>query len=149
MATSAFVPGYSGGGRAGVAPASLDLDVAEGLARRCLGNPHTGDSNRKTLHARFQEHVATFPAFAELEQRAFRDGALSRKHKELMALSISIVTKGEPCLEWHARQAYLAGATDAEFYEAIDVAIEMGGGPAAAYARFAMKALDYHKTHRR
>lgn len=64
-----------------------------------------------------------------------------------MALSISIVTKCEPCIEWHAQQAYLAGASDEEIYETIDVAIEMGGGPAAAYARYALKALDYHKKH--
>jgi AhpD family alkylhydroperoxidase len=105
--------------------------------------------DRKQLHARLQEHVATYPAFLEVERRAFSDGALSRKHKELMALSISIVTKCEPCMEWHVAQALLAGAEDREIYEAIDVAIEMGGGPAAAYARFALKALDYHRAQSR
>jgi len=105
--------------------------------------------DRKQLYARFQEHVSTFPNLLELEQKAFSDGALSRKHKELMALSISIVTKCEPCMEWHVLQAHLAGAADDEIYEAIDVAIEMGGGPAAAYARLALKALDYHKARPR
>ncbi len=105
--------------------------------------------DRKRLHGRFQEHVRTYPAFAELEQKAFSDGALSRKHKELMALAISVVTKCEPCIEWHVLQAHLAGAEDAELYEAIDVAIEMGGGPAAAYARYALKALDYHRDRSR
>lgn len=62
-----------------------------------------------------------------------------------MALSISIVTKCEPCMEWHVQQAHLAGASDEEIFEAIDVAIEMGGGPAAAYARYALRALEYHK----
>jgi hypothetical protein len=34
--------------------------------------------------------------------------------------------------------------------EAINVAIEMGGGPAGAYARFALNALDYFKEkHKR
>ena len=70
---------------------------------------------------------------------------LSKKHKELMALAISIVTKCEPCIEWHVQQAHLAGATDEEIYETIDVAIEMGGGPAAAYSRFALNALDFHR----
>ena len=37
------------------------------------------------------------------------------------------------------------GATDEEIYETMDVAIEMGGGPAAAYARFVLKALEYFK----
>ena len=72
---------------------------------------------------------------------------MSKKNKELMALSISIVTKCEPCIEWHVQQSFLSGASDEEFYETIDVAIEMGGGPAAAYARFALRALEYHKTN--
>jgi AhpD family alkylhydroperoxidase len=102
--------------------------------------------DRKSLHARFSKELKTYPSFLELEAKAFQEGALSRKTKELIALSISIVTKCEPCMEWHVQQAYLAGATDPEIHEAIDVAIEMGGGPAAAYARFALKALDYHKA---
>lgn len=105
--------------------------------------------DRKTLHARFAEHIKTYPSFLDLERKAFQDGALDRKTKELMALSISIVTKCEPCMEWHVQQALQNGATDAEIHETIDVAIEMGGGPAAAYARFVFKAMDYHKTHHR
>jgi AhpD family alkylhydroperoxidase len=81
----------------------------------------------------------------ELEEKTFNDGALNKKTKELMALSISIVTKCEPCMEWHLDQALQAGATDKEVYETIDVAIEMGGGPAGAYARFVLKALEYFK----
>ena len=65
-----------------------------------------------------------------------------------MALSISIVTKCEPCIEWHVQQAFLSGASDEEIYETIDISIEMGGGP-AAYARYALNALDYHKINTR
>ncbi len=101
--------------------------------------------DRKNLHASFLKHVKTYKTFIELEEKAFSDGALSKKTKELMALSISIVTKCEPCMEWHLDQALQAGATDEEIYETIDVAIEMGGGQAGAYARFVLKALEYHK----
>jgi len=105
--------------------------------------------DRKVLHQTFIENVKTYPSFLEVEKHAFSEGSLSKKVKELMALSISIVTKCEPCMEWHVQQAYLAGATDQEIFEAIDVAIEMGGGPAAAYARFAVLALEYHKQQTR
>ncbi len=104
--------------------------------------------DRKTLHLRFLNNVKTYKPFLELEERAFSDGALEKKTKELMALSISIVTKCEPCMEWHLDQAIQAGATDEEVYETIDVAIEMGGGQAGAYARFVLKALDYFKNKR-
>lgn len=105
--------------------------------------------DRKSLHQTFLENAKSYKAFLELEKKAFENDVLSKKHKELMALSISIVTKCEPCIEWHVQQAYLAGASDKEIFETIDVAIEMGGGPAVAYARFALKALEYHKQHKR
>ncbi len=101
--------------------------------------------DRKKLHKRFLENVKTYRSFLDLEEKAFQDGALAKKTKELMALSISIVTKCEPCMEWHLGQAIKAGANDEDIYETIDVAIEMGGGQAGAYARFVLKALDYFK----
>jgi len=104
--------------------------------------------DRKSLHIGFIKNVKTYKPFLELEEKAFQDGALNKKLKELMALSISIVTKCEPCMEWHLDQALQAGATDEEVYETIDVAIEMGGGPAGAYARFVLKAMEYFKAIR-
>jgi len=101
--------------------------------------------DRKKLHQRFYKNSETYKHFLELEKSAFAEGNLSKKNKELMALSISIVTKCEPCIEWHTEQALLQGANDSEFFETIDVAIEMGGGPAGAYSRFALNCLDYFK----
>jgi len=105
-------------------------------------------TDRKKLHLSFLKNVKTYKPFLELEEKAFRDGALNKKTKELMALSISIVTKCEPCMEWHLDQAVQAGATDEEIYETIDVAIEMGGGQAGAYARFVLNALEYFKENK-
>lgn len=101
--------------------------------------------DRKRLHHTFLNHVSTYRPFLEVEEKAFSDGALDKKTKELMALSISIVTKCEPCMEWHLDQALQAGAVDEEIYETIDVAIEMGGGQAGAYSRFVLKALEYFR----
>ncbi len=106
-------------------------------------------SERKKYHNPLLNNCATYPPFLQLEQNAFAPGALDKKTKELMALSISIVTKCEPCIEWHTAQALLSGATDPEVYETIDVAIEMGGGPAAAYARYALHSLEYHRENRK
>jgi len=103
--------------------------------------------DRKKLHLSFLKNVKTYKPFLEVEEKAFRDGVLEKKTKELMALSISIVTKCEPCMEWHLDQALQAGAKDEEIYETIDVAIEMGGGQAGAYARFVLRALEYFKAN--
>ncbi len=106
-------------------------------------------SDRKLFYERFRKNCRTYEDFLSLEGKAFSDGALARKHKELMALAISLATKCEPCIEWHTQQAILNGASDEEIYETIDVAIEMGGGPAGAYARYALHAMDFHKREKR
>ena len=105
--------------------------------------------NRKELQQSFIDHIKTYQPLTELQKKAFQNNALDRKTKELMALSISIVTKCEPCMESHLYKAIKAGATDEEIYDTIDVAIEMGGGPAGAYARFVLKALEYFKKNNR
>ncbi len=101
--------------------------------------------DRKSLHLEFLKNVKTYKPFLEVEEKTFRDRALNKKTKELMALSISIVTKCEPCMEWHLDQALQSGATDEEIFETIDVAIEMGGGQSVAYARFVLSALEYFR----
>ena len=45
-------------------------------------------------------------------------------------------------MQWHVEQAARAGASESEVLEAIEVAIEMGGGPATAHARFALEVLN-------
>jgi hypothetical protein len=52
-------------------------------------------------------------------------------------------------MEWHIRQAQLAGATESQLLEAIEVGIEMGGGPATVSSRFALKVLDYYRQEGR
>ncbi len=102
--------------------------------------------DRKNLSLEFQRNIKTYEPFLKVAEQAFQDGALRKKTKELMALSIAIVTKCEPCMEWHLDQALRAGATDEEVYETIDVATDMGGGQAIAYARFVLKALKYFRS---
>ena len=83
----------------------------------------------------------TYKAFLEMEKAAYSDGALSKKVKELMAAGISVVVNCESCMEWHIRQAAKAGASVKEVLEAIEVGIEMGGGPATVSARFALDVM--------
>jgi AhpD family alkylhydroperoxidase len=73
-------------------------------------------------------------------------GILPKKYKELIAVGISTVIDCESCLEWHIRQAVNAGAKNDEILEAIEVGMEMGGGPATVTSRFALKALEYYTT---
>jgi AhpD family alkylhydroperoxidase len=84
----------------------------------------------------------TYKAFLEMEKAAFSDGSLSKKIKELIAVGISVVINCESCMEWHVKQAAMSGASYQAILEALEVGMEMGGGPATAHARFALDVLD-------
>lgn len=69
------------------------------------------------------------------------DKALSIKHKELIALGISINIMCEGCIAVHMKAALAAGATPEEIIETIGVSISMGGGPAIVFGDKAYKAM--------
>ncbi len=98
---------------------------------------------RKEAHKKLLElNSKTYKAFLELEKVTFSDGALTKKNKELIAIGISVVDNCESCMQWHIEQAAQNGATMQEVLEAIEVGIEMGGGPATVAARFALDVMD-------
>lgn len=80
--------------------------------------------------------------FARLHKKAMDDGELSRKVKELMALSISIVVGCEGCIVYHTHDAIDAGANRQELLETIAVGVLMGGGPGSIYAAYALDAIE-------
>lgn len=76
-----------------------------------------------------------------LHAAAYKEGALSTKHKELMALGIAISVHCEGCIAFHVYEALRHGATSDEIFECIGVAVQMGGGPSAVYGTYAWDAL--------
>ena len=60
-------------------------------------------------------------------RKIFKDGALSTKDKELIALALSCVLKCDKCLTHHSEEAKKNGATEEEILEAIEVAMYMSG----------------------
>jgi AhpD family alkylhydroperoxidase len=98
---------------------------------------------RKQAHARLLElDSGVYQAFLAMEAAAFSDGALKKRHKELIAVGISVVIDCESCMQWHIEQAAASGASQKEVLEAIEVGIEMGGGPATVSARFALDVME-------
>lgn len=84
--------------------------------------------------------------FRALAQGAIKQGALSPKVKELIALAIGVTTRCDGCLAYHAQAAAAYGATREEVAEAIGVAVYMGGGPSAIYGAEALAAYDALST---
>ncbi len=98
---------------------------------------------RKKAHAKLISlNSKTYKKFLEMEETAYSDGELSRKHKELIALAISVVLNCESCMQWHIEQAVKTGASKKELLEAMEIAIEFGGGPATVSIRFALEVMD-------
>lgn len=71
--------------------------------------------------------------FMGLLGAAYKDGALSVKHKELISVGIGAYNRCEYCIVFHVYKALEAGATPEEIMEAAGVAIAFGGGPTMAY----------------
>ena len=101
-------------------------------------------STRKKAHSFYLNKSKVYKSFVDMEQNTYKDGKLSKKQKELIAIGISLVINCESCMEWHIKQALNDGAKDDEIIEAIEVGIEMSGGPGTASARFAMNVLEYY-----
>jgi len=85
-------------------------------------------------------------AFTQLHKSATADGALIRKHKELIALAVAMTQNCDGCIAYHVKDALQAGASAEEILEAIGVVVMMGGGPAVVYGCEALEALDQFLT---
>ncbi len=79
--------------------------------------------------------------FAEVSRVATAPGQFSAAQKELMAVAISVAKGCEDCILYHADAARRHGADEAALIEALEVAVEMGGGPAVMYAGKALEAF--------
>jgi AhpD family alkylhydroperoxidase len=88
-----------------------------------------------------------YSGFAAMHDAALVDGALSRKHKELIAFAIATTERCDGCIAAHARAAAKAGASPEEAAEAIGVTILMQGGPATIYGPRAYDAfLEFYEA---
>ena len=70
----------------------------------------------------------TARAFENLISATFKDGALSLKVKELIAIGIAVSMRCNDCIDHHAVIAKELGATEKEIAEAMSVGFEMGIG---------------------
>ncbi len=91
------------------------------------------------------EYAGVISAWRRFTAAAHADGALSHKHKELIAVAASIVKGCERCISYHVRGALAAGATSQEILEAAFVALIMDGGPALARFGDVLDAIQAHK----
>jgi len=91
------------------------------------------------LKKQMPEALDSFSAFMAATTK---DGALSHKQKELIAVALSIVKQCDWCIAIHVKKSLEAGSTRDEILGAAWVAALMGGGPALMYMQLVIKALE-------
>ena len=100
------------------------------------------DETVANITALSREMPGTVKGFNQMGAYAKKDGALSEKTKEIMALGIAIATRCDSCIGFHVKSLIRLGITRAELCEALAMATYMGGGPSYAYSAKALKAYE-------
>jgi len=84
---------------------------------------------------------ALMKGFAEVSRSATAAGRFTAAQKELLAVALAVAKGCDDCILYHADAARRHGAEEAALVEALEVAVEMGGGPAVMYAARALEAF--------
>jgi AhpD family alkylhydroperoxidase len=80
--------------------------------------------------------------FLALDTRAYEKGALDVKTKEILGLVASTVLRCNDCITYHIIRCVEEGISDQEFFEAINVALIVGGSMTIPHVRRAVEILD-------
>ncbi|UFJ40238.1 carboxymuconolactone decarboxylase family protein [Brevibacillus humidisoli] len=83
-----------------------------------------------------------FQQFGALDDKVYEEGAIDKKHKELMGLAISVTTKCNECILYHLKGCLKAGANKSAIIEAIKIGVIAGGSITYPNARFAFEMLQ-------
>jgi AhpD family alkylhydroperoxidase len=84
----------------------------------------------------------TMKVFSTFRKMVYKDGALSLKHKRLIALACGLQGNCTRCIQGQTKDAVEAGATKAEILEAVSVATVMGGTAVSAETWRVVKVLE-------
>ena len=84
--------------------------------------------------------------FFNLDTNAYRQGSLSVKVKELLGLVASLVLRCDDCITYHIVRCVEEGVTDAEFFEAFNIGLVVGGSITIPHLRRAVDRLEECRT---
>lgn len=86
-------------------------------------------------------------AWANFSKTVFKEGRLSEKTKQLIAVAVAHVTQCPYCIRSHTKIAMRKGASPEEIMEAIWVASEMRAGGAYAHAAIALDEMEKQRQN--
>lgn len=99
-----------------------------------------------TMRELRQSQPELMAAFSQLAAAGTKEGSLSRKTRELVALGISVACRCDDCIGFHIQTLVKLGTTRTEIEEVVGTAVYMGGGPSMMYATHALRAFDEFST---
>jgi AhpD family alkylhydroperoxidase len=85
--------------------------------------------------------------FFNLDEAAYRDGALDAKTKEMLGLVASLVLRCDDCVDYHLIQCVSLGASEGELVEVLNVGLVVGGSIVIPHLRHAFDTLDVLLAH--
>jgi AhpD family alkylhydroperoxidase len=80
--------------------------------------------------------------FFSLDGQSYQRGALDVATKELLGLVASMVLRCDDCIAYHVDRCCAEGVTDAQLFEAFDIALIVGGSIVIPHLRRAVDFLD-------
>jgi ribonuclease HI len=96
------------------------------------------DMNDKILNSGFRD----FNKFFALDNKAYVNGALPAKTKELLGLVASMVLRCNDCIFYHIDRSIQEGATKEELYESFNIALIVGGSIVIPHLRYAFEMME-------
>jgi ribonuclease HI len=96
------------------------------------------DMNDIILNSGFND----FKKFFALDNKAYINGALDAKTKELMGLVGSMVLRCNDCIFYHIDRSLQEGASKEELYESFNIALIVGGSIVIPHLRYAFEVLE-------
>ena len=80
--------------------------------------------------------------FFALDTRAYDDGALDTRTKELLGLVASLVLRCDDCITYHLARCVEEDVSDDELFDTFSVALVVGGSIVIPHLRRAVRTLD-------
>ena len=96
------------------------------------------DMNDKILNSGFRD----FNKFFALDNKAYVEGKLPAKYKELMGLVASMVLRCNDCIFYHIDRSIQEGAAREELMESFNIALIVGGSIVIPHLRYAFEVMD-------
>ncbi|MEN6371715.1 MAG: carboxymuconolactone decarboxylase family protein [Armatimonadota bacterium] len=113
-------------------PEPNDGACCSSMSADCCAAPvETKTSTQSTAEEIFGDFMRTVNA----------PGAVSLRTKELMAISLSVLSKCEPCIKIHINKARGMGIGEEEIDEAVWMAISFGGAPVRMFYESVMNKI--------